>query len=88
MMIVFTLLLAPIFSYITVRADSVIAAAVMHGTLNGTAGIPLLVLKGGNDLTVGVTGLAGFIVLALIDLGIFVYDRFVSGRPLDLLLSC
>jgi membrane protease YdiL (CAAX protease family) len=88
MMVVFTLLLAPIFTYITVRADSVIAAAVMHGTLNGTAGIPLLVIKGGSDLTVGVTGLAGFIVLALVDLGIFVYDRFVSGRPLDTLLTC
>jgi len=88
MMVVFTLMLAPVFTYITVRADSVIAAAVMHGTLNGTAGIPLLVIKGGSDLTVGVTGLAGFIVLALVDLGIFVYDRFVSGRPLDTLLTC
>lgn len=88
MMVVFTLLLAPVFTYITVRADSVIAAAVMHGTLNGTAGIPLMVLRGGSDLTVGVTGVAGFIVLALVDLGIFVYDRFVSERPLDILLTC
>ena len=75
MMILWTLLLAPIFGYVTLKSRSVIAAAIIHGTLNATAGIPLLVIVGGNDLTVGITGLAGFVVLAIINLAIFVFER-------------
>jgi membrane protease YdiL (CAAX protease family) len=75
MMTVFTLLLSPILGYVTLKAKSVVAAAIAHGTLNGTAGIPLMVLVGGNDLTVGITGLAGFVVLAAINLAIFVLQR-------------
>jgi membrane protease YdiL (CAAX protease family) len=75
MMTVFTLLLSPIFGYVSLKANSVIAAAIAHGTLNGTAGVPLMVLLGGNDLTVGITGLAGFVVLAIVDLAIFVFQR-------------
>ena len=75
MMTIFTLLLAPIFSYVRLKAKSVIAAAIIHGSLNGTFGLAIMVVKGGNDLTVGVTGLAGFIVLAVANVGIFVYDR-------------
>jgi membrane protease YdiL (CAAX protease family) len=82
MMIVLCVLLAPIFSYVRLKAKSVIAAAIMHGTLNGTAGISILVVKGGNDLTVGIVGLAGFIVLAIINLGIFIYERFLAKEPL------
>ena len=38
---------------------SVITAAIYHGTLNAIAGIGVLYLVGGNDLTNGVTGIAG-----------------------------
>lgn len=76
MMIIFCVLLAPIFSYVRLKAKSVIAAAVIHGSLNGTLGLAIMVVKGGNDLIVGGTGLSGFIVLALANLGIFVYDNF------------
>jgi membrane protease YdiL (CAAX protease family) len=82
MMVVLCVLLAPIFSYIRLRANSVIAAAIIHGSLNATAGISVLMVKGGNDLTVGVAGLAGFVVLAIINLGIFIYDRFLAKEPL------
>ena len=75
MMTVFTLLLSPIFGYVTLKAKSVIAAAIAHGAINGTAGIPLMVIVGGNDLTVGITALAGFVVLAAINLAIFVLQR-------------
>ena len=75
MMTAWTLLLAPIFSYIRLKAGSVIAAAVLHGTLNGTLGLAVMVIAGGSDLTVGATGLAGFIVLALANVGLFLYDR-------------
>lgn len=78
MMIVFTMLLSPIFSYVRLKAKSVIAAAIIHGSLNATVGLSLMVIKGGNDLTVGVTGLAGFIILALANVGLFIYDRVLA----------
>lgn len=82
MMTVFCVLLAPIFSYVRVKAKSVIAAAVIHGSLNGTVGLAIIVVKGGNDLIIGGTGLAGFIILALINLGILVYDGFLAKETI------
>jgi membrane protease YdiL (CAAX protease family) len=81
MMTIFTLLLSPIFSYVRRKAKSVIAAAIIHGSLNATAGLAIMVVKGGNDLTIGVTGLAGLIVLAIVNLGLFVYDRVLNKEP-------
>jgi membrane protease YdiL (CAAX protease family) len=71
MMTVFCLLIGPIFSFIRLKARSVIAAAIAHGSLNGTAGLSIVVLKGGSDLTVGLMGLAGFVVLGLANFIIF-----------------
>lgn len=76
MMTFFTLLLSPIFSYVRLKSKSVIAAAVIHGSLNATAGLAIMVIKGGNDLTVGITGLAGFIVLAIVNIILFIYGHF------------
>lgn len=78
MMIVLCILLTPFLLYITIKAKSVIAAAIMHGTMNAVAGISIMTLKGGNDLTSGIAGLAGFITLLLFLLGLFVYDRYIS----------
>ena len=82
MMTLLTLLLSPIFSYVRLKANSVIAAAIIHGSLNATAGLSLMVVKGGNDLSVGVTGLAGFIVLALVNVGLLLHDRVLSKEPI------
>jgi len=78
MMIIFCILLGPIFLYITIKSKSVIAAAIMHGTMNATAGISIMFLDGGNDLTVGITGLTGFIALTISLIVFFVYDYFIS----------
>lgn len=78
MMIVWCILLTPLFLYITVKSKSVIAAAIMHGTLNATAGIAIMIIDGGNDLTVGMTGLAGFIALSVVLVLLYLYDRFIS----------
>ncbi len=68
MMVIWCMLLTPIIAYVRVKARSVIAAAIMHGTLNGTAGLAILMIQGGNDLTVGLTGVAGFVVLLLVNI--------------------
>jgi len=75
MMIVWCVLLAPVFGYIRIKSRSVIAASILHGTLNGTAGLAIIVISGGNDLLTGMTGLAGFIALAAVNLVIFLADR-------------
>jgi membrane protease YdiL (CAAX protease family) len=82
MMTIFTILLSPIFSYVRLRAKSVVAAAIIHGTLNATYGISIMLIKGGDDLTVGVMGLAGFIALAVINLGLLGYDRKIAKRSM------
>ncbi|MCB9677661.1 MAG: CPBP family intramembrane metalloprotease [Alphaproteobacteria bacterium] len=75
MMTVWCMLLAPPFHYVRLRTGSVVAAAVMHGTLNACAGIALLFLDGGSDLLVGVTGLAGMLALVVPNALILAFDR-------------
>lgn len=82
MMTIVGVLLAPFFSYVRLRAGSVIAAAIVHGTFNGTVGIPLMLIRGVNDLLVGSVGLAGLLALILLNLGLFIHDRFFSKNPI------
>lgn len=82
MMTIWCILLTPLFLYFTIKAKSVIAAAIMHGTLNGTAGIAIMVVDGGNDLIVGMTGLAGFISLIVVLFVLFIYDNKLSKEKI------
>jgi membrane protease YdiL (CAAX protease family) len=84
MMTIWCILLSPLFLYITIKSGSVIAASVMHGTLNGTAGLAILMLNGGNDLKIGLTGFSGFLALILLTLGFFVYDLYCSKEKIML----
>ena len=74
MMTLWCMLLAPIFSYVRVKAQSVIAAAIIHGSLNATYGLSIVLVRGGSDLTTGVTGLPGFLVLAVVILILWLHD--------------
>jgi hypothetical protein len=76
------MLLGPIFSYIRLRAKSVIAAAIIHGSMNASGGLAILLLRGGNDLTIGMTGLAGFIVVILTNIALIVYDLFLAENSI------
>jgi membrane protease YdiL (CAAX protease family) len=75
MMIVLTMLLSPLFGYVRIKGRSVVHAAVAHGTFNASYGLAIIVLLGGGDLLVGMTGLAGFIVLAALNVVLYVTDR-------------
>jgi len=65
MMTVFCVLTAPLIQGVRERAGSVLAAAVYHGGINATAGLAIMIVAGGSDLLIGVTGLAGLVVLLL-----------------------
>lgn len=82
MVTIWCILLTPLFIYITLKAKSVLAAAIMHGTLNATAGIAIMVIEGGNDLTVGISGLSGFISLLIILLALIIYDIKLSKEKI------
>ena len=64
--------------YIVIKSKSVITAAIFHGTNNAIAGIAVLYLVGGNDITNGVTGIAGFIALLLVNIAFYLYDKYVT----------
>jgi CAAX protease family protein len=83
LMIAFCVLLSPIFSYIRIRSNSVIAVSILHGTLNGTAIIALMMLSGGGDLLVGPTGLAGFIVLVLTNIILVCHNLFWAHKRIE-----
>jgi uncharacterized protein len=66
LMIVFTILMGAIFSWLYLRTRSPWAPALAHGSLNASAGLPLLFLTGVN-LTLGgtIVSVIGWIPLAL-----------------------
>jgi len=65
--------LGPVFSFFRLKAKSVIAAAISHGTFNASLSLSTIFLKGGNELTIGMTGLSGLIVLIMINILIYLY---------------
>src|SRR5262245_48750977 len=77
-----TLLSAPLFAYVCLKANSVVAAAIFHGTGNGMSVLATMGLEGGNDLLVGCTGLAGFLVLLAANIGLVVFDRWFGGKAI------
>ena len=77
-MTIFCTLYTFLFLYITIKSRSVIAASLMHGSINAFAGITLMFSKGINDLLAGITGVAGFITLFLAIFLVLIYDRWIS----------
>ncbi len=80
MMVGFCLLLSPLFSWVTLKCQSVLAAAIMHGTLNASAGFSILMLDDVVPLVVGIHGLVGFAVLAVANLLLFIVVRPEIGE--------
>lgn len=92
MMICFCILLSPIMTYIVIKSKSVISAALFHGAINAFAGFPLIFLVGGNDLSNGLTGYAGFVAIAIGILVFFLFDKYVTKeniftKPVEMFLE-
>lgn len=75
MMVIFCILLSPIMIYLTLKSKSIIIPSIFHGVLNAIGGLPIYLLKGGSDLTRGLTGLSGFIVLIILNIFLFPYIK-------------
>ena len=78
MMIAVCLSMTPALMYFRMKSGSVIVAAIMHGTINATAGVILFVVSPYNDLIHGAAGLAGIIGFLLFDIGLYIYDMYIS----------
>ena len=78
MMVIWCILLTPFFIYVVTKTNSVFPAAIMHGTINSSAGYSILYLKGGNDLVIGMTGVSGFIVLIFFNIILIFYDKYIE----------
>lgn len=85
MMTLFCLLLSPIFTYITIKSKSIIAAAILHGSINATTGLPIMITKGGNDLTTGVTGIPGLTILLAINILIYILNPSTKEKTINML---
>lgn len=80
--------MTPIYTYITVRAQSVLAATFFHGTFNGLGALTLVYLTGANNLLIGPVGVAAVGAALLITILCVVHDRVIAetsittGEPL------
>lgn len=79
MMCVFCILMGVLELWLVLKTDSVIPAAMMHGTVNAISGASLFLVSGGCDLTVGVSSLSGFIAIIITIVVLYFYDRRHDG---------
>jgi len=79
---VMCILLGTIELYFVLKSKSMIVAAIMHGTFNAVSGITIYFILGGNDFLNGMLGLAGFIVMGVTIMCIWIYDKHISKENL------
>ena len=82
MMVSFCLLLTPMLMYFRQKGGSVIVPAITHGTFNAVVPLSAIVVTPANDLLYGAAGLAGFIVLLIMDVFLYLYDRYISKEKI------
>ncbi len=75
MMILLCVVMTPVFLYLREKSGSTMVAAIAHGTLNGSAGISVMYLAGGNDLLCGTAGLVGIMILVILDFMIYLLRK-------------
>ncbi len=81
LMTLWTILMTPLLIYLRERAQSVLPCAVFHGTVNSSTGLALALVKGGNDLLIGVTGAAGMLALAAANVALVARVRGGGKAP-------
>ena len=76
-----TVALSPIYTYVTVRAQSVLAPSVLHGTFNAVAPLSLIYVAG-SMVIISPVGMAGIIAAIVFVAGCYVHDRFIAPAPI------
>lgn len=87
-MAVWTVVASPVFTYLTVRARSVLAATLFHGSFNAVGSFSLVFLTGAGNLLTAAVGAAGIGAGVLAIIACVVHDRYMAteqittGEPL------
>lgn len=74
MMIIFCLVMALLFDWTRSRSGSIWSSCILHGLINGTAGLTVVFASGGHVLVGSFVGVAGIASLALMALVVAVID--------------
>ncbi|WP_255171526.1 CPBP family intramembrane glutamic endopeptidase [Natrononativus amylolyticus] len=82
MMTVATIVLSPVYTYLTVRAETVLAATFLHGTYNALGGLALIYLSGAGNLVIAPVGVAGIVGALLVVGGCLVHDRYLAAESI------
>lgn len=76
-MVVFTVLASPLLTYVRLKARTVIALSVFHGTVNATASISVIAVTGVSGMVVG-AGVAAMAAFAAAN--VVMYDRWTGDN--------
>ena len=79
LMVVFCTLLAFLFDWSRARSGSVWSACVLHGIINGSAGLFALFVWGGHPLVASPVGVAGFTALVILAMAVFLLEAKYRG---------
>lgn len=81
--------ISPVYTYLTIRAQTVLAATFFHGTFNGLGALSLVYLTGAGNLLLSAVGVAGIGAAVLFTATCIVHDKHVAtdsittGEPLS-----
>ncbi len=78
MMVAFCILGGIVELYFVLKSGTFWPAIFFHGTINALAGLGVIMIPGGSRLLTGMTGLAGFMAIAVVIALIYLYDRHIS----------
>lgn len=81
LMTVWTVVASPVFTYLTVRAESVLAPTLFHGTFNAVGWFSLVFLTGAETLVLAPVGVVGIGAALLATAACVVHDRYFTDHP-------
>lgn len=81
-MTVATVAVSPVYTYLTVRSESVLAATFFHGSFNGLGALALVYLTGAGNLLVSPVGIAGAGAALVATALCVVHDRYIAAESI------
>lgn len=75
MMCFFTISLSPLFAYVRLKTQSILAPSMLHGMINASAGLFILYVTDANELYGSLAGWAGVFSGVFITIMIFLFDK-------------
>jgi membrane protease YdiL (CAAX protease family) len=81
LLLTFTVLAAPLYTFIRVRAESTFACAIFHGSFAASMLLTFAPIAGGNELSVGLLAVPGLLIMSLSNLVLACLPSRYLARP-------